>query len=285
MNGNSLTIGITTFNRRALLETTAAALARVRHLDAARILVLDDCSQEFDVDVLQRLFPTAEVQRCAEHSGGADYAMHRLFERFVRTRSGYLLVLDSDLLPSRNLVDRCARLIEADRLNAQPCLYSVFNTPSHRTVRVDDGFALKQTVGAAGTLWRHGLLADVLRHVPVSRKFDWDWSVYLSRQGVPIRVTRSSLVQHIGRIGQNSRSFVGMDHGEEFDDYRGANLALFLDHTREGLLRMLGEQQARLDNQAKAIAQVSQVVQNQAQLINALIQAASASEASAEASR
>jgi hypothetical protein len=82
-------------------------------------------------------------------------------------------------------------------------------------------------------------------------------------------------------MGQNSRSFVGMDHGEQFDDYKGANLALFLDHTREGLLRMIAEQQARIDNQGKAIAQISQVVQNQAQLINALIQTVAAGEATA----
>jgi hypothetical protein len=281
MNMHSLTIGITTFNRRALLQTMAAALARVRHLDTARILVLDDCSQEFDVDALRQLFPGADVHRSAEQSGAADYAMHRLFERFVRTGSGYLLVLDSDLLSSRNLVDRCARIIEADRIDAQPCLYSVFNTASHRTLRVEGAFAIKQTVGAAGTLWRHSLLADVLRHVPVSRKFDWDWSAYLTRQAVPIRVTRSSCVQHIGRIGQNSRSFAGMDHGEQFDDYKGSNLAWFLDHTREGLVRMIADQQARIDNQAKAIAQISQVVQNQAQLINALISTVSAGETSA----
>src|SRR5882757_121301 len=281
MNMHSLTIGITTFNRRALLQTMAAALAQVRHLDTARILVLDDCSQEFDVDALRQFFPGAVVHRSTEPSGAADYAMHRLFERFVRTGSGYLLVLDSDLLSSRNLVDRCARIIEADRINEQPCLYSVFNTPSHRTLRVEGPFAIKQTVGAAGTLWRHSLLADMLRHVPVSRKFDWDWSAYLTRQAIPIRVTRSSCVQHIGRIGQNSRSFAGMDHGEQFDDYKGSNLAWFLDHTREGLVRMIADQQARIDNQGKAIAQISQVVQNQAQLINALISTVSAGETSA----
>jgi hypothetical protein len=281
MNEHSLTIGITTYNRTALLESTAAALAQVRHLHSARILVLDDCSQEFDAATLCQLFPTADVKRFTEHSGGADYAMHRLFEHFVRTRSGFLLVLDSDLLASRNLVDRCNRIIETARNDARPCLYSVFNAASHRVVRVEGPFAVKQTVGAAGTLWRHDLLADVLQHVPVSRKFDWDWSAYLSRQGVPIRVTLRSYVQHIGCIGQNSRSFAGMDHGEQFDDYRGANLALFLDHTRDGMLRMVADQQARIDNQHKAIAQISQVVQNQAQLINALVAAVSANEATA----
>jgi len=44
---------------------------------------------------------------------------------------------------------------------------------------------------------------------------------------------------------------------------------------------MIADQQARIDNQGKAIAQISQVVQNQAQLINALISTVSAGETSA----
>jgi glycosyltransferase involved in cell wall biosynthesis len=266
-----LTVGITTYNRRALLETVALSLAQVDRLEQARVWVMDDCSQEFDIDFLRRLFPQASVHRSAQNSGGADYAMHRLFEHFVRHGQGYLLNLDADLLASRNLIDKCLQIIEARRTAPAPALFSVFNAPRHQAVGADGEFLVKRTVGAAGTLWHHDLLADVLRHVPVSRKFDWDWSAYLTQRGVPIRVTPKSYVQHIGRIGQNSRSFAGMDHGEQFDDYEGENLAAFLDHTREGLLRMIAEQQTRIDNQGKAIAQISQVVQSQAQLITALI--------------
>jgi hypothetical protein len=234
----------------------------------AAILVMDDCSQEFDADFLHRLFPMASVVRASRNSGGADYAMHRLFEHFVRHGDGYLLNLDADMLASRQLVDKCLQIIE--RAAPTPGLYSLFNTASHPTVAVDGEFLVKRTVGAAATLWPRTLLAEVVQNVPPTRKFDWDWSAYLGRRGVPIRVTRRSHVQHLGRIGQNSRSFAGMDHGEQFDDYQNDNLASFLDHTREGLLKMICEQQARLDNQAKAIEQISRVVQSQAQLINAL---------------
>jgi hypothetical protein len=285
MTAPALTIGITTFNRRPLLQAVAHSLAQVSGLERARIWVLDDCSQEFDADFLQRLFPQAIVFRADRNSGGADYAMHRLFGHFVQNGSGHLLNLDADLLCSSGLVDKCLQIIgacsaraapalaaEACRAKAaEPCLYSVFNTASHPVLGEDGEFLLKRSVGAAGTLWEHGLLADVLQHVPPSRKFDWDWSGYLTRRGVPIRVTRRSYVQHIGRVGQNSRSFNGMDHGERFDDYEGENLALFLDHTRAGLVQMIVEQQARLDDQRKAILQISQVVQQQGQLINALI--------------
>ncbi|HEX4585480.1 MAG TPA: glycosyltransferase [Burkholderiaceae bacterium] len=271
MSQPALTIGITTFNRRAMLEAVAKSLAQVDRLEQAQLWVLDDCSQEFDVAFLQRLFPQATVLRAGQNSGGADYAMHRLFRHFVENGSGYLLNLDADLLASRRLVDRCLRIIEASRACPGPRLVSLFNAASHPTIGTDGEFLIKRSVGAAGTLWEHGLLADVLRHVPASRKFDWDWSAYLTRRGVPIRVTPRSYVQHIGRVGQNSRSFTGMDHGEQFDDYEGENLAAFLDHTREGLLQMIAEQKVRIDNQGKAIAQISQVVQSQAQLINALI--------------
>jgi len=270
-----LTLGITTYNRRPLLEILARSLAQVQDLKSARVLVLDDCSQEYDADYLRRLFPQAQVFRAEQNSGGADYAMHRLFEHFVRESDGWLLNLDADLLLSRRLVRQCLRIIEAERRAPQkpPCLYSVFNTMSHPCVGIDDGYLLKRSVGAAATLWPRALLVDVLQHVPPSRRFDWDWSAYLTGRGVPIRVTPRSYVQHLGRIGQNTRSFVGMDHGDSFDDYADENLASFVDQTRDGLLRMLAEQQGRIDNQAKAIEQILLVVQSQAQVIQQLIAA------------
>jgi hypothetical protein len=271
MGRHALTIGITTFNRRPILEAMAHSLARVEALEHAHLWVLDDCSDEFDADFLQRLFPSAEVLRARENSGGADQAMHRLFERFVAVGSGHLLNLDSDLLASRRLVDKCLRIIGTAATCASPGLFSLFNAASHPTIGTDGEFLLKRTVGAAGSLWEHGLLAEMLRHVPVSRKFDWDWSAYLTRQGVPIRVTRRSYVQHIGRVGQHSRSLVGMDHGQAFDDYEGHNLAAVLDGTREGTMQMIADHKMRLDKQGEAIVQLSQVIQKQAKLIHEII--------------
>ena len=269
MGRHALTIGITTFNRRQMLERVAQSLSRVDGLQNAHVWVLDDCSEEFDAEFLHRLFPGAEVFRAAKHSGGADQAMVRLFERFVANGSGYLLNLDADLLASRGLVDRCLRIIGSAG-TIRPGLFSLFNTNSHPAIGCDGEFLLKRSVGAAGTLWEHGLLAEVLRNVPVSRKFDWDWSAYLTRQGIPIRVTRQSYVQHIGRIGQHSRSLAGMDHGQAFEGYQGHNLAVFLDHTHEALVQLMTEQNARQSKLAEAIVEVSQVVQSQAKLINEL---------------
>jgi hypothetical protein len=270
MGRHALTIGITTFNRRQILERVAQSLARVDGLRHAHVWVVDDCSDEFDADFLRRLFPDAEVFMASTHSGGADQAMVRLFERFVSNGSGYLLNLDADLLTSHNVVDRCLRIIGSAATASRQGLYSVFNTVSHPAIGNDGEFLLKRSVGAAGTLWEHGLLAEVLRNVPVSRKFDWDWSAYLTRQAIPIRVTRHSYVQHIGRVGQHSRSLIGMDHGLAFEGYDEHNLAVFLDHTHEAQVQMMTEQNARQGKLAEAIVEVSQVVQSQARLINEL---------------
>jgi glycosyltransferase involved in cell wall biosynthesis len=270
MGRHALTIGITTFNRRQILERVARSLAQVDGLEHAHLWVLDDCSDEFDAQFLQRLFPGAEVFRAPKHSGGADQAMVRLFEQFVANGSGYLLNLDADLLASRGLVDRCLRIIGSVGTATRPGLFSVFNTSSHPAIGNDGEFLLKRSVGAAGTLWEHGLLAQVLRNVPPSRKFDWDWSTYLTRQAIPIRVTRQSYVQHIGRVGQHSRSLAGMDHGQGFEGYDGHNLAMFLDHTHEALVQLMTEQNARQGKLAEAIVEVSQVLQSQARLINDL---------------
>jgi glycosyl transferase family 2 len=271
MSMQPLTIGVTTFNRRPVLEVVARSLAQVEGLERARVWVMDDCSSEFDADYLRRLFPRAEVFRSDENSGGADQAMVRLFKRFEADGSGHLLNLDADLLASRGLVDKCLEIIDTAAGVRQPCLFSVFNTASHPVIGTDGEFVLKRTVGAAGTLWEHGLLADVLRNVAVSRKFDWDWSAYLTGRGVPIRVTRRSYVQHIGRVGQHSRSFAGMDHGVGFEDYEGQNLSAFLDHINDGLAQMLSEQNSRHRKLTEAIVQLTEVAQGQAALINQLI--------------
>lgn len=278
MGRHALTIGITTFNRRQILEAMAQSLAQVDGLEHAHVWVLDDCSEEFDADFLRRLFPRAEVFRAFEHSGGADQAMVRLFERFVASGSGYLLNLDADLLVSRHVVDRCLRIIGSAATASRPGLFSLFNAGSHPAIGTDGEFVLKRAVGAAGTLWSHALLGEVMRNVPVSHKFDWDWSAYLTRQGVPIRVTRESYVQHIGRIGQHSRSLATMDHGLAFQGYEGHNLAAFLDHAHEALVQTITQQQAQQGKLAEAILQVSRVVQSQAGLIHEITSGLAASE-------
>jgi len=284
MNPPALTIGITTFNRRTLVEALAHSLARVDGLERARVWILDDASLEFDISFLRSIFPSAEVCRAESNSGGADQAMHRLFERFVASRSGYLLNLDADMLVSRNLVDRCLQIIEADVADPAPRLYSMFNTASHPVVGVAGEYLVKHSVGAAGTLWERTLLAKVLKSVPVSRKFDWDWSSYLTKQGIPILVTPASYVQHMGRTGQHSRGFGTMDHGARFDDYQGSNLTTFLDQIREGLLHMIAEQDERQLRQAEAIAQLGQALHSHTQVLQQLIDAENARRAARPAS-
>ena len=134
MSEPALTIGITTFNRRPVLQAVAHSLAQVSGLERACIWVLDDCSQEFDTDFLLGLFPQAIVFRADRNSGGADYAMHRLFAHFVQNGSGHLLNLDADLLCSHRLVDKCLQIIERGPDPSGACLYSLFNTASHPVV-------------------------------------------------------------------------------------------------------------------------------------------------------
>jgi len=285
MKDTRLTIGLTSFNRRDLLVCVAESLAQVRHIDSARIFVLDDCSTEFDLEFLRDLFPNATVLRNERNSGRADFAIHQLWSHFVETGSGYLLSLDSDLLASRNLIDKCREIILNDVARPEPCLYDLFNTPNHEASGECEGFLVKRTVGSAGTLWRHDLLAEVLANIPASGTYDWDWSAHLRHRGIPIRVTRKSYVQHIGTSGQNTRSVIGMDHGEGFEGYAGHNLAVFLDQTREGLLRAIAVQKAQLDHQSarldrqsvqldkqsEAIRQLSQVMQTQGQVLQQVI--------------
>jgi len=270
MRTPGLTIGITTFNRRGAVEAMASSLRKVELLERVRLLVMDDRSDEFDAPFLERLLPGAEVIRSASRSGDADRAMHRLFEHFVRHGSGYLFNLDSDLLCAPDLVKRCFQVIRGDRRADSPSLYSFFNAQTHASVGATDAFCRKATVGAAGTLWRHELLADVIANVPVGRSYDWAWSEYLRQRGVPIWVSKGSHVQHVGAHGQNTPDWLRMDYGQAFVGYTPTNLAAFMDALREGVSLLLQEHQRRLDEQRSAIAGLTRLIRNQGMLLQSL---------------
>lgn len=271
MNRSMLTIGLTTYNRRELLAQTARSLRQVRGLNSVDIVILDDGSTECAGDLLRALLPRATLLRNEKNSGRADFAIRQLWAHFVQAGTGYLLSMDSDLLAARSLIEKCRDIIFADFNRTDRSLYSLFNTRKHPVVGASDGFLLKRDVGSAGTLWRHDLLAGVLAHVPPSPSYDWDWSAYLAAQGVPIRVTPTSYLQHIGHVGQNTQTLAGMDHGDDFDGFEGSNLAAYLDQTREGLLQMIAAQNVRLDRQAQAIGKLTQAIQTQGGLLHEVV--------------
>lgn len=206
-------VGIPTYNRADLVRTNAYFLSRSRLTSNITLLVVDDASTEYDVAFLKEAYPAAtDVQRRDQNSGGADFAIYDLLNRLVAKEADVLVLLDSELIVSRDFIAKTLELLPLAN-----GILSLFNTPC-TPLAARGPFLLKKTVGSAGTVWPRQLAVEVLAGVPPGRSWDWRFSTFLIEAGYEICVVRNSLVQHIGfNMGQNSGPLTG-DFGSGFLD-------------------------------------------------------------------
>src|SRR5262245_40823955 len=78
-------IGVSTYNRRHLVDLNAASLRSSSIPPDTVLVVVDDASTDYDVDYLRQIYPSfSDVRRRPANSGGASFAnrdvMHRLLE-------------------------------------------------------------------------------------------------------------------------------------------------------------------------------------------------------------
>lgn len=209
-----IAIGIATYNRRYLLDIHAQSLCSARLPADTKIIVIDDCSTDYDISYLKSIYPAnADIRRRSKNSGGADYALRDVMVQLVETGADILVMLDSDLIVASDFLE-----LGIELLSQSDGVLSLFNTPNHPAVDSRGPFVLKKTIGSAATLWRRDLAHEMLAHVGPGPRFDWRFSEFLSNAGYQIYVTKNSRVQHAGfGEGQNSRLHVG-DFGVGFSD-------------------------------------------------------------------
>ena len=213
LHPSQFTVGLTTFNRKETLLNSLKSIKRL-HQDHD-YLILDDCSNEYDVSFLVENFQNWRVFRSGTNSGRADFAISNLMNLFLESGREYLILLDSDLIVDEDLSD-----FVCEYTNETDGIYSLFNTPSHESFELRGRWVLKNTVGSAATVWKREVLQDIKQNVPVSRQFDWDWSKYIRDKGLNIFVSERSYVQHLGfSNGQNSNNFLMGDLGLNFKKY------------------------------------------------------------------
>ncbi len=226
-----------------MVEAAARSLRNVSGIEACRITVLDDASQQFDVDDLRPMFPPhAEIVRNARNSGRADFAAAQLYRLLLEDHDAdIILSLDSDLLIAADALVTLRHVMPHT-----DGVLSLFNAPNHpaiadRTEETDAwGLVRKTTVGNAGVAWRPARLREVLEHVAPSARWDWDYSRYLVARGVRLLVTRRSLVLHIGFMyGQNSTVLTG-DYGAGFADFPGDHTGAMFEAVAAGLKLAFG---------------------------------------------
>ncbi|MDR1222265.1 MAG: glycosyltransferase family 2 protein [Tannerella sp.] len=212
-----VTIGIPTYNRKDILKIMAASLYNSSFDIPHNIRIYDDCSTEYGKNELREIFPTAVSIKRNEINLNADKNMYSMYADFLTTGDDYFFNADSDIIFNSQWLNISMELLKKTGIGGG--VLSVFNANSHPTSKIiDRDLCIKETVGAAGTLFARNRLAELLNHFDSieygEKSFDWKWSEYFTSKGIPIYCVNNSLVQHIGYDGQNSNLY--FDFGKNY---------------------------------------------------------------------
>ena len=208
-----VTIGITTYNRLKILKAMSESLYQSDISVPHSIRIYDDCSTEYGIEDLKRLFPTAVSIKVNEVNLKADENIYKMYEDFLASGDDWFFNADSDLIFNKGWLSRALELIE--RTNG---ILTLFNANLHHTYKdIDGDLCLKKTIGSAGTLFKRERMEQLISFLQLTsnkKSLDWQFSRYFNELSVPIYCVKNSLVQHIGYTGQNSRFF--FDYGKNF---------------------------------------------------------------------
>jgi glycosyltransferase involved in cell wall biosynthesis len=214
MKDMMVTIGVPTYNRKEILKIMASSLYNSALDIPHAVRVYDDCSTEYGYSELKELFPSAvSIKRNAVNLK-ADKNMYQMYADFLATGDDYFFNADSDLIFNRQWLNTAFGLLKKTE-----GILSVFNANSHPAYKmIDKDLCLKESVGAAGTLFARERLVELLRYFDsveaAGKNFDWKWSEYFKNRNIPIYCVNNSLAQHIGYEGQNANVY--FDVGRNF---------------------------------------------------------------------
>lgn len=217
-----LLIGICTCNRKQIIEYTAKSLSEVKGIEKAKIVIYDDCSDEYDIDFLKKMYPMAYKIVRNEKRLGADYNTEQMYRDFCKSQENYLFNADSDLLFNSNVIDIIEENIRATEKINSKIIFSVFNTPNHKIIKkIDENLYQKESIGAAGVVLSKQVVKTFVETIPKQYSYripsiDHFFCSKLKQDDYKILCTQNSYVQHIGLIGQNS-FFYNTDWGENFE--------------------------------------------------------------------
>jgi hypothetical protein len=191
----------------------AGSLFESNLLSSCNIRIYDDCSMEYGIDELKKIFPTAVSIKRNEHNIKADKNMYQMYVDFLTSTDDYFFNADSDLIFSHDWLKSALGLMqETDGI------LSLFNSVIHPADKIiNKNLCIKKYIGAAGTLFRRGRVRELMEQftdIEEIEGFDWQWSEYFYNKNIPVYCVNNSLIQHIGYTGQNSGAF--FDFGRNY---------------------------------------------------------------------
>lgn len=227
-----ITIGITTFNRKKYLIKLHKSLSMSQGIETCNLRIFDDCSSEFNVLYLQKLFPNArEITRRSKNIG-ADHNMRQMYVDFLATHDDILVTMDADLICHPHWIHFLRDHIH--RTDGIMSLYhSVLHPPTATRIINGKEFLEKEHIGSAGAVMSREVVQDIVNHLPPSHAYDWKWSAYLRKKGIKLLVSKQSYFQHIGLKGSNCNGIRTVEYGLNFDPLHKINRQFILELYQE----------------------------------------------------
>jgi hypothetical protein len=179
-------------------------------LDTTDYMITDDASTEYSAFDLQALFPWASIVR---HNAKWHHPLlntHFCFQEFLNGTYQYLVILDSDMIVSKDWRSRLDALIALPDFK----IGSLYNSASHPINSELETHFIKDTAGFAGMVFSRETIASLKSRI--GHAFD-DWTVCRD-VGTIFKVCKPSAVAHIGIKGQwNGSNYNDIDKARDFD--------------------------------------------------------------------
>ncbi len=206
------TIAITTYNRKADLQSCLACLATAQDLDRWSIHIRDDASTEYDIGkVVAEAGISAEINRNSKNTG-CDTNNVDLLRACLDAGAKRVFLLDSDMIVTADVLE----FIDCTFARTDGVL-SVYNSVLHPVgPEIDDDLIVKNSIGGAATVWDARLLRTILDRMDGPDLWDWQMCDIVSDMNIRLCVARLSRAQHVGMDGINSLRFGELDYGTGF---------------------------------------------------------------------
>lgn len=228
-------LGVTTYNRENYVRKAAQSLYMADDIMATRIWVYDDCSNEYNSDLLRELFPTADKIYQNQKNMGADANMYQIFQAFLQSNDDLLVLADSDLIFHRQWSQAVYNVFQA----TDGCL-SLYNSIFHDSLENFhiNGYNIvrKHSLGAAGVILHREIVLKIIHNVPFCKSYDWAWSHALNKMGIRMLAFHNSLAQHLGDFGEHSNG-INIDFGLNFYPDDPVNTKFLVDYVQEVITR------------------------------------------------
>ena len=207
-----------TWNRRAIVTLTAAALAASdRRPEDTDYLVTDDASTEFNEEDLKALFPWARVIRTPTRFPNHLINTYVCFSEFLKGSYSHLVILDSDMIVRPDWRSRLDDLIQTPGFR----IGSLYNSLTHKPTQDCGSYCVKATAGFAGMVFTREVLQAFLDlHGPTGPMVhkDHDDFAVCRFVGPVFHVSKPSVLAHIGINGlYNGSNYYTIDRAADFE--------------------------------------------------------------------